>query len=91
MNYAHHSFMMMRAGVLMRTTLNIDDEVFDQVKDYANARSITASKATSLLLQRALRETVPVRPDGEFFVFSPGPDAPVVTLEHALRIEDESE
>jgi hypothetical protein len=75
----------------MRTTLNIDDEVFGQVKDYANARSITASKATSLLLQRALRETIPIRRDGEFFAFSPGPDAPVVTLEHALRIEDESE
>ena len=75
----------------MRTTLNIDDEVFDQVKEYADARSISASKATSLLLQRALRETIPIRRDGEFLVFSPGPDAPVITLEHALRIEDESE
>jgi len=75
----------------VRTTLSIDDEVLNQVKDYANARSISASKATSLLLQRALRESVPVRQEGEFFVFSPGPDAPVVTLEHALRIEDESE
>jgi hypothetical protein len=75
----------------MRTTLNIHDDVFDQVKQFAEARSLSTGEAASVLLKRALRRSVPVRKDGHFFVFSPGPDAEIVTLEHALKIEEESE
>jgi hypothetical protein len=75
----------------MRTTLNINDEVLAEVKQYAAARSMAMGEATSGLLQRALRQSVPVRQDGHFFVFSPTGEAEAVTLEHALRIEDESE
>ncbi|MGD0548218.1 MAG: hypothetical protein ABR991_10390 [Terracidiphilus sp.] len=73
----------------MRTTL--DDDVLAEVKEYAAARSLFAGEATSVLLKRALKQPTPVRRDGHFFVFSPGEDAEVVTLEHALRIKDESE
>jgi hypothetical protein len=38
-----------------------------------------------------LKQPTPVRRDGHFFVFSPGEDAEMISLEHALRIEDESE
>jgi hypothetical protein len=75
----------------MRTTLDIRDDVLAQVKEYAAARSISAGAAASVLLQRALKQPTPVRRDGHFFVFSPGEDAEIITLEHALRIEDESE
>ena len=75
----------------MRTTLDIQDDVLAQVKEYAAARSMPAGEATSVLLRRALKQPTPVRRDGHFFVFSPGEEAEVITLEHALRIEDESE
>jgi hypothetical protein len=75
----------------MRTTLNISDDVLEQVKQYAAARSMAMGEATSGLLKRALRQSFPVRQDGHFFVFSPAEGAGTLTLEHALRIEDESE
>jgi hypothetical protein len=75
----------------MRTTLDIRDDVLEQVKQYAAARSLSTGEATSLLLNRALKQPTPVRKDGHFYVFSPGEDEEAVTLEHALRIEDESE
>jgi hypothetical protein len=75
----------------MRTTLDIQDDVLAAVKEYAAARSLSAGEATSVLLKRALKQPTPVRRDGHFFVFSPGEDTDVVTLEHALKIEDESE
>lgn len=75
----------------MRTTLDIKDDVLAQVKEYAAARAISAGEATSVLLKRALKQPIPVRRDGHFFVFSPGEDTETITLEHALRIEDESE
>lgn len=75
----------------MRTTLDIRDDVLAQVKEYAAARSISLGEAASILLKRALKQPTPVRKDGHFFVFAPGEGAEAVTLEHALRIEDESE
>jgi hypothetical protein len=75
----------------MRTTLDIEDDVLAEVKEYAAARSLSAGEATSVLLKRALKQPTPVRRDGHFFVFSPGEDAEMITLEHALRIEDLSE
>jgi hypothetical protein len=75
----------------MRTTLNLSEEALEQVKEYAAARSISLGEATSVLVIRGLKQRIPVRKDGNFFVFSPGDDAETITLEHALRIEDESE
>ena len=75
----------------MRTTLDIEDAVLAEVKEYAAARSMPAGAAASYLLNRALKQSTTVRRDGNFFVFSPNEETEIVTLEHALRIEDESE
>jgi hypothetical protein len=75
----------------MRTTLNLSEDALEQVKEYAAARSISLGEATSVLVIRGLKQRIPVRKDGYFFVFSPGEDAETITLEHALKIEDESE
>jgi len=69
----------------------MSDEALEQVREYASARSLSLGEAASLLVKRALKQNTPVRKDGHFFVFSPGDDAKFVTLEHALKIEDESE
>jgi hypothetical protein len=75
----------------MRTTLNIRDSVLAQIKEYAASRSISTGEAASILAERALRRSTPVRKDGYFYIFSPEEDSEPMTLEHALRIEDESE
>jgi len=75
----------------MRTTFNISEDALEQVKEYASARSLSLGEAASVLVMRGSKQTIPVRKDGHFFVFSPGEDAETVTLEHALKIEDESE
>jgi hypothetical protein len=75
----------------MRTTLNMSEDALEQVKEYATARSLSLGEATSVLVMRGAKQSTPVRKDGHFFVFSPGENTEIVTLEHALKIEDESE
>jgi hypothetical protein len=75
----------------MRTTLNINEDALEEVKEFAAARSLSLGEAASVLVMRGSKLRTPVRKDGNFFVFSPGEPAEIVTLEHALRIEDESE
>ena len=75
----------------MRTTLNMSEDALEQVKEFAANRSVSLGEAASLLILRGARHSTPVRKDGHFYVFSPGNNADPLTLEHALRIEDESE
>ena len=75
----------------MRTTLNLSEDALEKVKDFAAARALSLGEATSVLVMRGSKQRIQVRKDGHFFVFSPGADAETVTLEHALRVEDESE
>jgi hypothetical protein len=75
----------------MRTTLNIRDNAFEHIKQFASSRNISAGEAASILVERGFNQTTPVRKDGSFYVFSPGADAEIITLEHALKVEDESE
>jgi len=75
----------------MRTTLNMSEDALEQVKEFAAARALSLGEATSFLVMRGAKRRTPVRKDGHFFVFSPGEDAETITLEHALKIEDESE
>jgi hypothetical protein len=73
----------------MRTTLDIQDDVLEQVKQYAVARSMPTGAAASYLLQQALNRPLGTRMENGFEVFDVPGDSPVVTLEHTLRLEDE--
>jgi hypothetical protein len=73
----------------MRTTWNVDDEVVEQVKQYAIARSVPAGKAVSYLLKQALQRPLGTRIENGFVVFDVPDDSPIVTLEETLRLEDE--
>ena len=75
----------------MRTTLNIRDNILENIKEFAAGRNISAGEATSILVERALRQSTPVRKDGYFYVFSPAGEPEPMTLEHALQVEDDSE
>ncbi len=45
----------------MRTTLNLDDDVMDLLKGYAETRSVPLGKAASQLLRRGLEAPVQTR------------------------------
>jgi hypothetical protein len=73
----------------MRTTWNVDDEVVEELKEYARERAIPAGKAVSFLLKQALHKPLGTRVENGFEVFDVPEDSPMVTLEHTLRLEDE--
>jgi hypothetical protein len=73
----------------MRTTLNIKDEVLEQVRQFAAARSMPTGEAASYLLKQALNKPLGTRIENGFEVFDVPEGSPIVTLEHTLRLEDE--
>jgi hypothetical protein len=73
----------------MRTTLDIRDDVLEQVKHHAVARSMPTGAAASFLLQQALNRPLGTRVENGFEVFDVPGDSPIVTLEQTLRLEDE--
>ena len=73
----------------MRTTLNIEDTVFEQLKHYAAERTMPAGKAASFLIKQALNRPLGTRIEDGFEVFDVPHDSPIVTLEHTLKLEDE--
>lgn len=74
----------------MRTTLNIDDDVLEALKRYAEGRSIALGKATSELVRRGLEPPMQTRMVNGFCTVVLPPDSPKVTTEHVKRLlEDE--
>ena len=45
----------------MRTTINLEDDVLQDVKKYADSRSVALGKAVSDLVRRGLNTPVPTR------------------------------
>jgi hypothetical protein len=73
----------------MRTTWNVDDEVVEEVKRFALARSIPAGEAASLLIRRGLKTRLGMRLEQGVPVFDVPEDSPIVTLDHVQRLIDE--
>jgi len=76
-------------GGTVRTTWNVDDEIVEEIKDYARARTMPAGKAVSFLLKQALRQPLGTRIEKGFEVFDVPEDTPIVTQEHVQRLIDE--
>jgi len=75
----------------MRTTLEIDDDVLTEVREYAAARSISNGAAASEMIARGLRAKVPTKWENGILIFSPGPESGTITVEHALAMKDAME
>ena len=75
----------------MRTTLNLDDDVFPLVKRYAAGRSVGLGKAVSELVRKGLRVPLQTQVVNGFHVVILPPDSPSVTSEDIQRLLDESE
>jgi hypothetical protein len=73
----------------MRTTLSLDDDVFQLVKAYAESRSLTTGKALSELVRRGLSAPPKTRVVNGLVVFDVPDDSEPVTSEHVERLETE--
>jgi hypothetical protein len=74
----------------MRTTLNLDDDVLERLKDYADDRSVALGKAASELMRRGLDAPLQTRlVNGVHTVVLP-PNSPAVSTEKVKQLlEDE--
>ena len=73
----------------MRTTLSIDDDVFQTVKRYAETRSIAMGKAVSELVRRGFDAPPKTRKVNGLVVFDLPEDTPQVTSEQVKNLETE--
>jgi hypothetical protein len=75
---------------LMRTTINLDDEIAGIVKQYAESRAVSLGKAVSELVRRGISASRPTRMVNGLLVFDLPSDSPRVTARtiHELEAED---
>ena len=79
----------MRYNCTMRTTLNIDDDILQVAKQFAQQRGKTAGQILSELARQALEPKAPPRVRNGVPLFTPKPGAkkPHLTLINQLRDE----
>jgi len=75
----------------MRTTLSLDDDVFREVKVYADSRDIALGKAVSELVRRGLQAPLQTRQVNGFHVVDLPEGSPVVTSERIRKLQEELE
>jgi hypothetical protein len=73
----------------MRTTINIDDDVFKLVSSYAESRSLSLGRAVSELVRRGFEAKRSVRQVNGVHVFELPPKSPKITSKHVKELEDE--
>ena len=74
----------------MRTTLNLDDDVVELLKDYAESRSVALGKAASDLVRRGLTARVQTRVVNGFHTVVLPANSPKVASEKIKQLlEDE--
>jgi hypothetical protein len=74
---------------VMRTTIALDDDVFDLVRRQAQLRGVSLGKAVSDLVRRGLTAPTPSRDQGGLVVFQLPADSPTVTTDDVRRIDVE--
>jgi hypothetical protein len=75
----------------MRTTLSLDDDVFREVKAYAESRDVAIGKAVSELVRRGLHAPLQTRLVNGFHVVVLPPGSPPVSTEDVEKLQDELE
>lgn len=75
----------------MRTTLNLDDEVFQLARLYAESRSLALGKAVSELVRKGLSAPVRTRIVNGVHVFDLPPGGRRISSERVKELESELE
>jgi hypothetical protein len=69
--------------------LAIDDDVLEQVKEYAEQRKLSVGKAASNLIRRGISRPLELKcVDGVYLPVLP-PDSPMIPTRRVLELEDE--
>jgi hypothetical protein len=71
----------------MRTTLNLDDDALEIVRQYSQARSVALGKAASELVRKGYTSPTPTRIVNGIVVFDIPPDSPKITVERVKELE----
>ncbi len=74
---------------LMRTTVNLPDEVYEAARSLATLRGISLGEALGELVRRGLRLPAEIDREKPFPCFRVPADAKPITLEQTLAAEDE--
>ena len=75
---------------MMRTTINLPDDIHDVVRSFAEAKGIPLGEAVAELVRKGLRPEAHYREDETRFpCFAVPEGAAPITLEQTLRAEDE--
>jgi hypothetical protein len=75
----------------MRTTLNLDDDAFQLLRKYSQARSLALGKAASELVRRGANTPVPTRMVNGFVVFDVPPGGAKISSRRVKELESELE
>jgi hypothetical protein len=70
----------------MRTTLTLDDDVYELIKGYAAGRSLTLGMAASELVRKGLEPPVRMRKVNGFFSVVLPSDSPKVSAKQVRRL-----
>jgi hypothetical protein len=75
----------------MRTTIMVDDDVFDAAMQISRTSGVRIGKVISDLARRGLKPVAEVQvvQKGRFPVFAVGPDTPMMDAELVQRVLDE--
>jgi hypothetical protein len=75
----------------MRTTLNLDDDAFQLLREYSETRSLALGKAASELVRLGANAPVRARMVNGFVVFDIPPGGPKISSERVKELESELE
>lgn len=73
----------------MRTTLTLDDDIFELAVRQAKLRGVSLGKTVSDLLRKGLNASTPAQAKDGLVVFHLPKDSPKVTTDDVRRIETE--
>jgi hypothetical protein len=82
---AHHDVII----IMMRTTLNIPDDVYEVVCSFAEDKKLSLGDAAAVLIRNGLNPSTRMQETTYFPMFSVAPEAAPITLKQTLAAEDE--
>jgi hypothetical protein len=74
---------------MMRTTINLPEDVYHVVRSVAQAKAISMGDAIAELVRRGLSPPAQIQEKEGFPCFTVPPGVPPITLEQTLTAEDE--
>lgn len=75
--------------IMMRTTVNLPDDIADLVRSVSDAKGISMGSAIAELVRQGLTRDFRANAVDRFPSFAVSPDAPPITLEQTLAAEDD--